>query len=111
MGNNMTTALDETRFGAEAASPVYSWKELGDRAYECKVLLCPEQGGGFSAHAIRLPGVVSEGETEEEALANIGDAFQAVIQAYIDSSSAIPWQPIVVDRPAGSVERWILVNV
>ena len=48
----MSTAPCETRFGAEAFNPQYSWQQLGDRAYECRVLLCPEADGGFTAHAL-----------------------------------------------------------
>lgn len=107
----MSTVICETRFGSDVINPKYSWEPLGDRAYECRVLLCPEAEGGFSAHAMRLPGVVSQGETEAEALQNIADAFQTTIQCYLESSGAIPWQTITVDRPAGCVERWILVNV
>lgn len=107
----MSTAISEKRFGADVFNPKYSWQPLGDSAYECRVLLCPEATGGFSAHAMRLPGVVSQGDTEAEALENIADAFQATIQCYRESSIAIPWQPITVARPAGCVERWILVNV
>jgi antitoxin HicB len=88
-----------------------NWDVLGDRTYQCRVLLCPESEGGFSAHAIRLPGVVSEGDTEAEALANVADAFQAVIQTFLDENRPIPWQDSEIERPKGSRERWILVNV
>lgn len=82
-----------------------------DSTYECRVLLCPEPEGGFSVHAIRLPGVVSEGETETEALANIADAYQAALQSYRDAEMEIPWSDEQIDRPEGSEERWILVDV
>jgi len=107
----MPTAICETRFGANVFDPQCQWQPLSDGTYECRVLLCPEAVGGFSAHAMRLPGVVSQGETEAEALENIADAFQATIQSYLESSGSIPWQTVTVDRPAGCVERWILVNV
>lgn len=105
----MSTICNE-RFGAEVFNPVYQWQALNEGTYECRVMICPEVGGGYSAHALRLPGVVSQGETEDEALENIADAFQAVIQCYLESGE-IPWKEVTVDRPAGCVERWILVNV
>lgn len=102
----------QDRFGADVANPIYHWQTLNEGAYECRVLVCPETTGGYSAHALRLPGVASQGETEAEALENIADAFQSAIQCYLESGEAIPWKEAVeVDRPMGCVERWILVNV
>ncbi|HEX2059077.1 MAG TPA: type II toxin-antitoxin system HicB family antitoxin [Actinomycetota bacterium] len=37
--------------------------------------------GGFVVRCLELPGCVSEGETEEEAIANIADAMAGVISA------------------------------
>ncbi len=82
-----------------------------ENTYECRVLLCPEKDGGYSAHALRLPGVVSQGESKEEALENIADAFRAAISVYREQGEAIPWTNLQIDRPERSIERWILVNV
>lgn len=93
---------------ASVLSPEWTYR---DSTYECRVLLCPEPEGGFSVHAIRLPGVVSEGDTESEALGNIADAFRSAIQSYVEGGSEIPWCDEEIDRPNGSEERWILVDV
>src|SRR4030042_2494628 len=87
------------------------WTKFENRTYECRVLLCPEPDGGYSAHAIRLPGVVSQGETEEAALANVADAFQEVIRSYMEDDGTIPWSDSDMESPKGSLERWILVHV
>jgi len=42
--------------------------------------LCPEDGGGFVATVPDLPGCMSDGETPEEALANVRDAVDAWIE-------------------------------
>lgn len=91
---------------------VRKWQSFGDRTFECRVLLCPEESGGYSAHAMRLPGVVSQGETEKEALENIADAFRAAVESYIAHGVSIPWtdNPLCEERPSGAKERWILVN-
>ncbi|MBX9829080.1 MAG: type II toxin-antitoxin system HicB family antitoxin [Xanthobacteraceae bacterium] len=39
--------------------------------------LAPEDGGGFVAVALDLPGCMSDGATAEEALASIKDAISA----------------------------------
>jgi predicted RNase H-like HicB family nuclease len=91
---------------------ISEWKRFGDasRHFECRVLLCPEDGG-FSIHALDLPGVVSQGDTVKEAIANIVDAYQESIASYRDSSDAIPWGAVIVDdAPRGSKELRIVVN-
>ncbi len=107
----MSTSICEKRYGATVSNPSYQWQPLTEDTYECRVLLCPEEGGGYSAHALRLPGVVSQGETQDEALCNISDAFKETVQCYLESGGSIPWQEITIDRPVGCMERWILVNV
>ena len=87
-----------------------SWSQH-NRTYECRVLLCAEEGGGYSAIATRLPGVASQGDTKENAIENITDAFQAAIQTYLDDGGKIPWENNLFERPANCEERWILVNV
>lgn len=80
-------------------------------AHECRVLLVPESTGGYSAHALRLPGVVSQGETEAKALANVEEAFRGSIAEYRESGVEVPWGDVVVDDvPKGSVEKWLLVD-
>ncbi len=106
------TEMVEERKGALTTyieSP--EWHEFNENTYQCRVLLCPEEGGGYSAHALRLPGVVSQGESVQEALVNITDAFQGAISVYQEEGVEIPWTDVDLDRPKGSVERWILVNV
>ena len=41
-----------------------------------EVVLIPAEEGGYTVVAPALPGCVSEGDTEEEALENIKDAIQ-----------------------------------
>ncbi len=103
---------EPTRFGSpQEPADVVVFDQCN--AYECRVLLCPEETG-FSVHALRLPGVVSQGETIEEALENIAEAFRGALSVYFEQPGAsIPWrdEEAEVDRPAGSIERWILVDV
>lgn len=41
-----------------------------------EVVLIPAEEGGYTVVAPALPGCISEGDTEEEALKNIRDAIQ-----------------------------------
>jgi antitoxin HicB len=47
--------------------------------------LSDEDGGGFVAMAPDLPGCMSDGETQEQALANLRDAMEA----WLEEASAL----------------------
>ena len=52
--------------------------------------LLPEDGGGFVATVPDLPGCMSDGETPEEALANVRDAVAAWIEEARALGRAVP---------------------
>ena len=107
----MSTTEKENAFEVKTLSE--TWDEPANR-YECKVLLCPEEEGGFSAHALNIAGVVSEGDTLDEALENIADAFKATLTYHLESKSPIPWRegdPEFFAGMANTIERWIAVDV
>jgi predicted RNase H-like HicB family nuclease len=52
-----------------------------------KVILSPEPEGGFSVAVPALPGCFSQGETEDEALANAREAAGAWLEASNDNPS------------------------
>ena len=54
------------------------------------VVLEPQQGGGFTVLVPALPEVVTEGDTEREALANAQEAIRAVLEFRRDRGLAIP---------------------
>jgi predicted RNase H-like HicB family nuclease len=45
-----------------------------------KVILEPSDEGGFTVYVPALPGCISEGETEEEALKNIQEAIELYLE-------------------------------
>jgi predicted RNase H-like HicB family nuclease len=49
-----------------------------------KVVLEPSDEGGFTVYVPSLPGCVSEGETEQEALANIREAIALYLESVED---------------------------
>jgi predicted RNase H-like HicB family nuclease len=57
------------------------WKQQNPPSHEFVAIACPEEEGGFSIFALNYPGVVSQGETLDEAKANIAEAFLAVLEA------------------------------
>ncbi|MCC6919544.1 MAG: type II toxin-antitoxin system HicB family antitoxin [Alphaproteobacteria bacterium] len=58
--------------------------------YRFSVVLEPQEGGGFTALVPALPEVVTEGDTEAEALANAEEAIRAVLAFRRDRGLAIP---------------------
>ena len=66
--------------------------------------LPPEQGGGFIATVPDLPGCMSDGETPQEAIANVQDAIAAWIEAAHDLGHEVP-QLTRRMRSLGSMER------
>lgn len=107
----MSTTEKDRAFEVKALSE--TWDEPANR-YECRVLLCPEEEEGFSAHALNIAGVVSEGDTINEALRNIADAFKATIEYHLESNTPIPWRdgdPEFFADMTNTIERWIAVDV
>ena len=51
-----------------------------------RVMLEPSDEGGYTAIVPALPGCISEGDTREEALANIREAIQLYLEPVEDDS-------------------------
>ena len=49
-----------------------------------RVILEPQEEGGFTVYVPSLPGCISEGETEEEALKNIREAIELYLEPIED---------------------------
>jgi len=55
-----------------------------------KVILEPSEEGGFTAIVPSLPGCISEGDTREEALANIREAIGLYLEPVDDDFADVP---------------------
>jgi predicted RNase H-like HicB family nuclease len=60
-----------------------------------RVVLEPSDEGGFTAYVPALPGCVSEGDTREEALANIREAIELYIEPVEDDISYTPNSEVI----------------
>lgn len=54
-----------------------------------KVILEPSNEGGYTAIVPSLPGCISEGDTRDEALANIREAIELYLEPVEDDSAGI----------------------
>ena len=60
----------------------------GEHSYS--IILEPQEDGGFTVLVPALPEVITEGDTESEALANTEEAIRAVLAYRRDNGIAIP---------------------
>ncbi|KAB2874279.1 MAG: type II toxin-antitoxin system HicB family antitoxin [Bauldia sp.] len=58
--------------------------------YDFSVILEPQPDGGFTVLVPALPEVVTEGDSEEEALANAAEAIRAIVEYRRDNGIDIP---------------------
>lgn len=107
--------MGEVKTGRRATDPRIlrpegEWKEHKGGVYRCLVYLAEEDEGGFSVVAAQLPGVASQGDTEQEALANIVEAFEGAIAVYKGQGGNIPWLKTPEEPERGAVPRWVIVH-
>ena len=92
---------------------VADWKlrEYNPPVKSFRAALCPEEEGGFSIFAIHLAGVVSQGDTEAEAVENIREAFLAMLESCQKHNEPLPFsaQPVVELAPDCRL-LWIKVD-
>lgn len=58
--------------------------------YKVPLVLAPQPEGGYTVTSPLLPELITEGDTVEDALANVRDAFTALIEAYQDLGRSLP---------------------
>jgi antitoxin HicB len=66
--------------------------------------LSDDDGGGFLAYAIDLPGCMSDGETQEEAIANVRDA----ILSWAEQASALGREVPKPTKHQATPPKWAL---
>jgi antitoxin HicB len=62
------------------------------------LILEPQPEGGFTVTSPLLPGLVTEGDSVEDALENVRDALATVIEAYRETGKALP-PDLVISGP------------
>lgn len=65
------------------------------------LVFAPQPEGGFTVTSPVLPELITEGDTIEEAFANVHDALAAVIELYNDERRPLP--PGIEFPPAGQI--------
>lgn len=78
--------------------------------HEFAAIACAEEDGGYSVFALNYPGVVSQGDTLEEAKANIAEAFLGMLEARRKHGEGMSYSYQPVIDVAGCVRVWISVD-
>jgi antitoxin HicB len=76
----ISLALDE-------ASP--GWR-IDRVMYRVPLVFTPQPEGGYTVTSPVLPELLTEGDTLEEANANVRDAFEAVVELYSEQGRPLP---------------------
>jgi predicted RNase H-like HicB family nuclease len=66
------------------------------RTYNYTVILEKEQAGGYHAFCPMLKGCHSQGDTVEEAIANITEAIELYLESLIFEDQPIPKEDLIV---------------
>jgi antitoxin HicB len=63
---------------------------MSSQIYKLRLVLTPDQSGGYVVTSPDLPELVSEGDSASEAIANVQDAVTAVRELYEDLGKPFP---------------------
>jgi len=66
--------------------------------YKIPLVLTPQPEGGYTVTSPLLPELITEGDSIEEALANVKDALAAVIETYQDLGRELPQNALIPDN-------------
>ena len=58
--------------------------------FKVPLVLTPQPEGGYTVTSPVLPELLTEGDTAEEAVANVQDALEAVLEIYEDHGREVP---------------------
>ncbi len=58
--------------------------------YKIPLVLTPQSEGGYTVTSPLLPELITEGDSLNEALENVKDAFAAVIELYQEMGRSLP---------------------
>jgi antitoxin HicB len=77
--------------------------------YRVPVVFTPQPEGGYTVASPVLPELLTEGDTLEEAQANVQDAFEAVVELYVEQGRPLP-ASISLPTPREMVWSEVLVG-
>jgi len=76
--------------------------------YRVPLVMTPQEEGGYTVTSPVLPGLVTEGDSLEQALENVEDALRATLELYEDTGRPVP-SGLVQDPDAGAIQFDLLL--
>jgi antitoxin HicB len=76
--------------------------------YKIPLLLTPQPEGGFTVTSPLLPELITEGESVDEVLINVRDAFAALLEVYEDLGKQLPHNLQFVDQSSPALIETII---
>jgi antitoxin HicB len=76
--------------------------------YCVPLVMTPQEEGGYTVTSPVLPGLVTEGDSLEQALENVEDALRATLELYEDTGRPVP-SGLVQDPDAGAIQFDLLL--
>ena len=78
--------------------------------YKLPLVFEPQPEGGYTVTSPLLPELVTEGDDFEDALENVRDALEAVIEIYQDLGRTLPPELLISDQ-SGEVRADLVIGV
>ena len=78
--------------------------------YKLPLVFEPQPEGGYTVTSPVIPELLTEGDSVEDAIENVRDAFAAVLEIYRDSGKALP-ADLEVDTVGKSVHADLVIAV
>ncbi len=78
------------------------------QVYRVPLTLTPQPEGGYTVTSPALPGLVTEGDSLEQALENVNDALRATLELYEETGRSVP-NSLVQDPAAGAIQFDLLI--
>ena len=85
-------------------------KQMTKEQHSFTLLFEPAEEGGYVVTCPALPGLVTEGDTFDEALANAVEALAALVESYAAHGERVPWIKDVPRKEEGEEERHLLLH-
>jgi len=76
--------------------------------YKIPLLLTPQPEGGFTVTSPLLPELITEGESVDEVLINVRDAFAALLEVYEDLGKQLPHNLQFVDQSSPALIETVI---
>ena len=67
------------------------------------------EDGGFGIYATDYPEIISQGDTEDEAIANAREAAELVFATYRETGGQPVREAVVIEEPI-AFEKWLLID-